>query len=239
MTIGLNLKTSNLVWLAILPVNMAFPASPMNVDDAGILDAQYCQVEAWADRFSKANALWISPSCHVGGNWELGIELGHNQSDFDDHNKSLFVGLSTKTQLISKPNWSLALSAAASFNDEIRNDQAIYSLVAPITYNLIHKQIDLHLNFGVEHDQTEANTYSLWGIGFEHHFTELARAYIESYGNSERGRFEERSYQLGAAFDVSNALQLDISYGNSLINQDRYTNYVRVGLVYQTANWLK
>ncbi|WP_044407374.1 hypothetical protein [Thiomicrospira microaerophila] len=231
-----NLKKMSAVCCAALPM-MAFAGSPMNVDDAALLDAKHCHIEAWSDQYNKASNLWIAPACNLNGRWELGFALGREMYSGDSDTNHF--GFNAKTLLLEQADWAVALGLSAAFTDQIKHDQAVYSLVAPITFNLLDGGLDLHLNLGVASDQIADKNFGLWGIGFENHFSDQARGYIELFGNTASNDHESRGYQLGGVFMVTDKLQLDISYGNSLIDADKYTDYVRFGLVYETSSWLK
>ncbi|AHF02364.1 hypothetical protein THIAE_08655 [Thiomicrospira aerophila AL3] len=230
------LKKLTLATLLAVPVT-AFAGSPMNVDDAGILDHKSCHVEAWVDNYSKANEIWVAPACNLNGHWELGFALGH--ANFDDADSFNLYGLNAKTMLTEQDGWAVALSLGVVLADKIEHDQAVYTLLAPISFNLLDDQLDLHLNLGLSRDQTLKKDFALWGIGAEYHFTDSVRGYVEAFGNTESGDHETRGYQFGAAFNVTDKWQLDISYGDSLKDADNETNYVRLGFVYETASWLK
>lgn len=236
MNARFTLRKLSLATLLATPIT-ALAGSPMNVDDAAILDHKACHIEAWVDNYRNMHEAWIAPACNFSGNWELGVALGYADIDSDD-NLNLY-GLNAKTMLTEQNGWAAALSLGVEFTDKINHDQAVYTLVTPITFNLLNEQLDLHLNLGLERVQADAENYGLWGIGAEYHFTETVRGYMEAFGNTARDDFESRAYQIGAAFNVTDQWQLDISYGDSLKDANKETNYVRLGFVYETASWLK
>lgn len=232
-----NLRTFSLAGLMLTPL-ASYAGSPMNVDNAAILDTKHCHIETWIDIYNRANDLRIAPACNFSGHLELGIELGRGHDDRVNQTYHIY-GLKGKTLLTQHDDWAVALSFSVALEDKIKHDQAVYTLTTPISFNLWNNQLDLHFNLGLERDQTVTATYGTWGVAAAYHINEQLTGYIESFGNTETRHLEKRAYQFGTLFQVSRNLQLDVSYGNSLVNANKFTDHVRVGLVYETDRWLK
>lgn len=209
------LATAALV--AAAPVAPVQAARPLNTDDARIVDAGACQLEAWVRSQPGRQERWALPGCNVTGNLELTLGGGRERDDTSSH--ALALVLQGKTILrplqTNGMGWGVAVGIARdSINGS--NDPYVY---LPVTWSLRDDRSFIHLNLGARRDGAGRRTLGTWGLGLEQPLTESVGAIGEVY-QQDRSR---ALFQLGGRFWlVAERVQIDATVGNRLGGGQRW-----------------
>jgi hypothetical protein len=224
--------------LALLgAVPAAHAARPMITDDARIVDAKACQVEAWARRNRDSTEYWALPACNPTGNAELTFGGARTQADGESAFTDNLVQAKTIFRPLQPEGWGigLAVGAVRKLKRESANgwpgDPYFYS---PISLSLPGDWWTVHLNLGAQRNRAEGRNVFLWGLG-----NEIALRddlfFIPEIFHNESGR---PFYQLGLRYwVVKDRLQLDSTYGNRAEGGSK-ENWFSIGLRILTPAFL-
>lgn len=170
----------------------ALAARPMITDDARIVDAQACQVEAW-QRFNRdgGNRSWAVPACNPTGNLELSVGGGFGPSEDVPGERQLTGGL-LQAKTLFKPlapdSWGIGLAVGRS--QERPGRQARVSsnyFYVPMSLAMRGDDIVVHLNLGLRDDRGENRTFATWGLGSEIRLAPQLQLIAETFGESRNG----------------------------------------------------
>lgn len=187
----------------LAPVSSAHAAGGhFDVDDATMLAAERCQVEAWFTRAPAANAnVWhLGPGCRVGP-VELTLNLDRPSAGAA-HGTLVGPQLKWVTDPALGP-FAAGLVAGATF-DAGHGGRPVWTLYAPLTWTL-NDAIAVNLNFGADRDAAGRTTRRVGASGewtLNDQVTVLA----------ERIRFGgEWTSRLGLRLNLSETLSIDVS----------------------------
>jgi hypothetical protein len=210
----------------------AHAGRPMTTDDATVLDAHTCQLEAWWQRLSDHREAWLAPSCSIGPDWEAGVSLVRasqartvNSADDADgangangmpstHSSARLGGLYAKTVLrrLATNGWGLGLVAShmPQASGSMAGDT---SLNVPLSVSLADDAVLVHANAGWTRQYAIRQGGATWALGTEVAVGPRAAVTLETYGSAR-----DHSYiQAGARYSViPNRLDVDASYGERL-----------------------
>jgi hypothetical protein len=202
----------------------------MVTDDARIVDAKACQVEAWS-RFTRgATELWALPACNPFGF----AELTFGGSSIREHGEGhAFTDEVLQAKMLLRPlepdNWGAGF-AIGTFRHP-RREKANGWPGDPYAYVPVSFAFDgdawvVHVNAGVVHRRDEGRNMGTWGVGNEIRLSERLYFIPEMFGN-DRGR---PFYQVGARYWVlKDRMQVDATFGNRLV-ADRNDGWISIGL---------
>lgn len=181
-----------LLGLLCLLAAPAFAARPMITDDARIVDAKACQVEAW-HRFNRdsQDRSWAVPACNPTGNLELSVGGGQGVSDTPPGERQLAAGL-VQAKTLFKPltpdGWGIGLAVGRSFERTGQQPRAVsHYFYVPMSLALRGDDIVLHLNLGVRDDRTAHRSFATWGLGSEIRLAPQLQLIAETFGESRGG----------------------------------------------------
>jgi hypothetical protein len=164
---------------ALLAGGAAHAGRPMVADDAAIVPAGECQVEAWREHHPGNTQYWAAPHCNFGGNWEL--IAGAGSLDPGPSRGSTGALLAAKTVFRElKPNdWALGLSLA----DQVAPGGAgsTVAISVPLTLSLLDDRLHIDLNGGWMH-QRRFRTGATWAAGAEWSASDRIGLTLETYG---------------------------------------------------------
>lgn len=192
----------------------AYAGRPMQTDDADLIDAGSCQLEAWIDRNRDSTELWAVPSCNPGGNLELsaGGALVRQESDTDVaallQGKTLFKKM--------QPNgWGIGLAGGVEHRPQDSGGVRDWYAYIPLSKSFRDDRTLVHANLGWLHDGEEKRNRMTWGLGGEIQLAERHWLMAEIFGH-DRGT---PLYQLGFGYwPIGERLQLDAAYGQGFGN---------------------
>jgi hypothetical protein len=200
-----------LAWAGASTLSRA--ARPMVTDDARLVDAGACQLEAWQRVNRGSRERWAFPACNPTG--KLEVTLGGNDlpdgsggraNDYVVQGKMLFRGLETN-------GYGFGLAAGAYFHGDPAPGQgqlkSAYFYV-PISKSWLGDQLVVHVNLGAQSDRDAGTHPWTWGVGAESSLTSRLILIAESYGDGHA----RPSYQAGLRFwIVPNRFQVDATLG--------------------------
>lgn len=207
------------VRLAVLAFFFAAPflahaARPMITDDARIVDAKACQVEAWVRSNRDSTEAWALPACNPTGDFELtfgGARVRENgEWAFTDHQ------LQAKT--LFKPyepdGWGVGLAVGTVRHPRRETARGWpgdgYGYI-PFSVALGSDDHVLHVNAGAVRKRDENRTQGTWGVGLEARLTPRVFFIPETFA-LDRGR---PFFQAGLrVWIVPDRVQMDATYGN-------------------------
>jgi hypothetical protein len=197
---------------------LAHAGRPMAADDASILDANTCQLEAWAQRVDHQSEYWAAPACNFDNGWELA--LGLVQVHGADGQRASRLGLLQAKTVFRKqePNgWGIGLVLAQQpvAAGSARGDTSVNF---PLTQSLMGDIVLLHVNAGwLRHHATGRNDVT-WAVGAEWAVQQRLALTLESYGS----RHSQSRLQAGIRYSVvPGRADLDASYGERLTARGR------------------
>ncbi len=127
--------------------SVALAGRPLVTDDATIVDARSCQIEAWFQRARDgASESWLLPACKLGGNLELTLGGARLRDNGQAASAALFQAKSVLRQL-EPGDWGLAVSLIDEFDprDGLRGDLRINM---PLTVALADQRWHVHADLG-------------------------------------------------------------------------------------------
>jgi hypothetical protein len=208
----------------------AHAGRPLATDDAAVLDAGHCQLEAWAAHERGARGLWLNPGCGLFGPTEIALGGARIKADGEDR----FTLLTWQAKHLLRAHGDTRAGFALALGGERarRVDEGSVFLNGIATVPLGNEDRLLHLNLGALRERAEGNSRrrGLWGLALDSEVAADTRASIEGLGLSgERAR-----WQAGLAHEVvPGRLQIDASVGSAL-GRWRETRAFTLGLVVVT-----
>ena len=212
----------------------AYAAGAMNVDDAQVLDANKCQLEAWGKFNRDGTERWLNPSCNLTGNLEVswgnswqrdatGLYLANSQLQ----GKTVFREMSPDSYGIGMLGG--VVRQTDSGDDGRQRSWNYYSkLLTSFSFN--DDAVLLHTNLGFIHRGKEQTTRLTWGLGNETRLIKHLSFIGEVFGENKG----KPSYQAGIrATLVPEHVELDLTYGNTF-GADTRGRYVVLGLRFIT-----
>lgn len=149
-----------LLSVAVVPFH-SHAAASLLVDDAGITDANRCQLESWIRHTDDGREVTVVPACTLADTeWSLGLSRLPGEAH-------LQWEVGAKRVLVEREQrrWGLALSAGVGGNGHRpRSDD--WNLNLPLTVALDrHDRVQLHINLGWARDADAQGRTD--GIGIE------------------------------------------------------------------------
>lgn len=178
--------------LLCLPAATVFAARPMITDDARIVDAKACQVEAW-QRFNREekHRSWAVPACNPTGNLELSAGGGWGTPETGSAERQLVAGL-VQAKTLFKPltpdDWGIGLAVGRSFERPGSGPRAASNyFYVPMSLAMQGDDIVMHLNLGLRDDRQLNRSFATWGLGSEIRLAPRLQLIAETFGESRNG----------------------------------------------------
>jgi hypothetical protein len=208
---------------------------PLVTDDAAVVAAKTCQLEAWVLSADDGRAYFAQPACNFSGDLELSIGAARVRPDADG--SSSLIALQAKTVLFSLADreWSFGMLAGAGRDTGAPHGssafQAYYAKALASWYPRSDLEIDLNLGAANTYG---AGTFSLAGAALQYSISDNVQLLVEAF-RDEPGRGK---YQVGARFIiVPDRLEAYASYGNRFNGTADQWSAI-VGIRVQTAAFL-
>ena len=202
-----------LIGLAPTP---AFAARPFNTDDARVVDAGGCQIEAFVkkqSRFSEREA-WFLPGCNPGGKLELTLGGMNIRNDAEGRASTLIAQGKALLRRLETDDYGVALTLGAARQRPFGPDSGSHwspflNLITSVS--LKGDAVVMHANAGALDDRVAGLLRPTWGLGGEILVAPRLHMIVESYG--QKG--EKASQQIGIRFwAVPDRLQFDGTLGS-------------------------
>jgi hypothetical protein len=198
------------VLVAGLHVESAHAGRPMVTDDAGLVEARSCQVEAWAQVYRRSTEYWVQPACNLGGNLEitLGGALGHEAGRTRTgavvlQGKTLFKPLQTN-------GWGIGLAAGTVRHPQAGADARDWYAYVPASFSLHDDAVVVHVNLGWLRTGPIRSDRLTWGLGTELGLSARTWLIAEIFGEDRDRPFQ----QFGLRHElVPGRVQVDAAYG--------------------------
>jgi hypothetical protein len=202
------------VLLAMMVAVNAHAARPLVVDDARIVEAGACQLEAWR-RFNRdSQETWALPGCNFTGNIEF--TAGSAELPVDDlgvrsytrtvqlQGKTIFKTLDTNGYSYGLVLGGVVRSRGAA--DQVPN----YYAYMPFTRSLLDDRMFVHANLGVQRAGAVAADALTYGIGAEYGITSRLFLMLETYGDNHHRNYYQGGVRI---WIVPNRVQIDTTIG--------------------------
>jgi len=194
--------------LLLLGAANAWAGRPLSTEDASILEAGRCQVEAWIDRRDDATTGWFVPACNLGFNTELQVGFARTRVEGQSRFSDAYAQAKTiLREMTEHEPWGVGLVVGVikqPLNEVHRGWDNPYVLV-PFTQAICNTPLTFHANLGWARNRETKRDITLWGAALEAAVSERFTLVGEAYGeNSERPfvRLGGRWSVLPGKFDV-------------------------------------
>lgn len=207
---------------------VAHAGRPMVTDDAGLVEARSCQIEAWAQIHRDSSDYWALPACNFGGNLE--IALGGALTRDASRTQTSAVVLQGKTLFrpLQTNGWGIGLAAGTVRYPQAGAGAGDWYAYVPASLSLRDDAVVVHANLGWLRTEPIRRDSLTWGLGAELRVTAGTWVIAETFGE-DRGR---PFHHFGLRHElVRNRVQIDASYGNRN-GAGRDERWFTVGLVW-------
>jgi len=190
----------------------AWAAGPFVVEDAGVVEAQACQIEAWTRWPREGHENYVVPACNPWGNLEIqfgGARLRSSDADAD-------VALLQLKSVLRDPDsdgWSLALVGGIA-NVRNRDGGGRFTdgyVTLAATLPVVADELSLNLNAGVLRVGAERKVTGTWGISADWTPTERLRFTGEAFRLAQPRPFFQAG---GFLVIVPERVEIVALYGN-------------------------
>lgn len=180
-------------WIGVIAAAVATSSHagrPFTTEDASILEAKHCQVEAWIDRGRDATSGWFVPACNFGFDTELQVGAARTRAEGDSRFSEAYAQAKTLLREATEQEpWGVGLVVGVTrrpLNEVHRGWDNPYVLV-PFTQAICGTPLTFHANAGWTRDREARRDLTLWGAAIEAAVTPQATLLAEVYGqNSEK-----------------------------------------------------
>jgi hypothetical protein len=225
-----------LIVLSLLVATSSWAAQPLVTDDAAVVAAKTCQLEAWLRSTHNGNDYWAQPACNFIGNLELSIGGARTQGDSNE--TSSIVQLQAKTALSSRVEgtWSLGMNAGVVRDTGAPHGSSAFQLYYAKALASWYPNRDLEIDFNLGGANLYGSgTFALAGAAIQYAIVTNAQVLAEVF-RDEPGRAK---YQLGARYVViRDRFETYVSYGNRF-NGPSSQSWAVIGIRVQTPPFLR
>lgn len=209
-------------------------ARPMITDDARIVDAQACQLEAWTRLDRDSREYWALPACNFTGNLE--VTFGGGRKEAEGFSDNVLQG-KTVLKPLEAGGWGAAFTLGA-----VRHPRRVTAngwpgdayFNVPLSASAMGGAWVAHFNAGASYRRDEKRTVGTWGLGNEVRLRDGIYLIPEVF----RGEPGRPFYQVGLRYwVVKDFLQMDATYGNRFGSDDRH--WISVGLRVLTPPFMR
>jgi hypothetical protein len=201
-----------LAWALLLAAASVEAGQPLVTDDAAVIPARTCQLEAWAVAAHDGHEYWAQPACNFTGNLELSVGGAHAKPD--SGNSSGLLQLQAKTVLFSLADgeWSFGASAGAGRDTGAPRGGSAFQLyyAKALASWYPREDLEIDLNLGAANSYG-SGTIALAGAAVQYSITTRVQLLGEVF-RDEPGRAK---FQIGARYlIVPDRFEAYVSYGN-------------------------
>ena len=223
-----------LIGLSAAAVQPVLAGRPLATDDAAIVEAGACQLEAWMERGRDHRATWLNPGCNPFGRTEFAF--GGARVRPDDLPAYTLHAWQIKRMLREHDAAHAGYAIAFGGQRQRHGGAREVYLNGIATLPLAAEVRVLHINLGAlrTRDADGRHTRATWGLAFDAEVATATRASLEAFGTSS----ERPRWQFGLRHElVPGHLQLDASLGSALGRWSE-TRLVTLGLVFVNPAFL-
>jgi hypothetical protein len=217
-----------LAWVLAMYASVAVAGEPLVTDDASVVDAGTCQVEAWAMPARDARTLAVQPACNLVADTELALGASRTWQDDAGTSNSLLVQL--KHVFVADPDgaWALGATLGAQRDTPAPAGGSPFDTTyakAIATWNT-SDSLELDVNAGVAHTRGSGR-YALGAVAVQYAVVPAMKLLGEVY-HDEPGTGK---VQAGVRFVVvPDRFEVYGSYGERLANRGDWWAIVGVRL---------
>lgn len=235
-------------WLAVAALSAALPIAahagrPMVTDDAGVMDAGACQLEAWTERARDGNTTWLNPGCNPFGATEFSLGAGRQRLDTEDGTQTGMLYSWQVKHLLREADderIGFAVSTGGQHSRASGDNEIFIKGIA--TAPLMGDDLLAHINLGAvrQREDQQRHYRGAWGLALDAAVLPATRASLEAFGTSgTTSSGADRNWQLGLRHElIPGRLQLDTSIG-SPFGRWQEGRVFSVGLVFTTPAFLR
>lgn len=204
-------------WIFMLvPIACASPlvanaSRPLVTDDASILDAGACQLEAYHVHDRNGHQWGAAPACNPLGSFEVQLDVARTLAEGQTFDHTT-VQLKTVFRSVEPDDWGIGLVAGIQDHTRPRSSRRFghdYVRV-PATFALRGDSVLVHVNAGVDRNRYDSGTHLTWGAATEISGPSRVTFFGETFGAGDGTAF----WQAGARFDaVPQRLELNAAVG--------------------------
>ncbi|MFL6672668.1 MAG: hypothetical protein ACJ8LG_05165 [Massilia sp.] len=208
----------------LLAPSLSQAGRPLVTDDASVVRAGTCEIEAWTNHRSGGDEYWTVPHCAAGA-WELAGGVSRSRPPASGTGpESALLAAKTLFRPLRRNSWGIGITLSNQFGGW-RGVLGDLAAVVPFSMSLFDDRVLVHVNAGWQRPRG-AHSGATWALAAEWNATRRIGLTLEAYG-SQHGR----SYlQAGARYDLlPNRLTLDAALGQR-ISLRGLEHYVAVGL---------
>ncbi|MCS6996666.1 MAG: hypothetical protein NZ533_06860 [Casimicrobiaceae bacterium] len=212
---------------AVALVSLAHAGRPFATDDAAIVAAGACQVEAWTERGRDERALWVNPGCNPFGSTEFALGGARVRVDGEGRFSVLRGQVKHLFRPVSETDPGFAIAVGGSRARSVGEREWFVNGIASLP--LSGEERVLHLNLGAVRTRTDgrARERLTYAAAFDTALWSGGRLALEAFGTSG----ERAQWQLGAKHElIPGHLQVDASVGSAFGRWSK-TRRLTVGLV--------
>jgi hypothetical protein len=210
---------------------------PMITDDARLLEARSCQLEAWTRRTRDEDEYWALPACNFTGNLELTFGGARTRND----EGSAFTENVLQAKTILKPleagGWGLGFTLGTVRHprrEKANGWPGDTYLTVPVSVSLMDERWTAHFNGGMVYRRDEKRTVPTWGFANEVQLRGELYLIPEIF-HIEPGR---PFYQVALRYMiVKDRVQVDATYGNRMGSENEH--WISIGLRLQTPPFIR
>jgi hypothetical protein len=228
-------RNSLLALAVVAAASSVHGAEPLVTDDAEVVTAKACQVEAWIRPMRGGREYWVQPACNFGGNLEVAVGGARFHPDGGESSSSILLQAKWVPFARDEGSWSFGAIGSA-----VRETGAPHGGSAFQTYHgrLLASwyprddfQVDLNLGVANAH---EHGTFSIAGAAVQYALTSGAQLLGEIF-RDEPGRTK---YQAGVRWTViPNRFEVYAAYGDRFSGSSR-SWFATIGIRLQTPAFL-
>ena len=222
------------VLLVALP---AHAGRPLTTDDAAIVDAKACQLEAWVDRGKDATTGWLVPACNFGLDTEIQAGFGRTRADGETRFSEAYLQAKTLLRAMTEHEpWGVGLVVGVArhpHNETQRGWSNPYVLV-PFTQLICNTPLTFHAQVGWSRDRETRRDVTVWGAALETEVGKRLTLFGEVYGQNSEKPFVRIGGRWSA---IKDRLDVDLTWVTRLggASEERFLS---LGLTWQSGVFL-
>lgn len=243
---SLRKQSAGLLAAAALSVAVPLTAQagrPLTTDDAGVVEAGACQLEAWTERARDGNTNWLNPGCNPFGSTEFSLGAGRQRLDGEEGTQSSMLYSWQIKHLLRAYDDERVGFAVATGGQHVRasgDNELFFKGIA--TTPLMGDDLLAHINLGAVRQREDAQRHyrGAWGLALDAAVLPATRASIETFGTTGRtDGHADRNWQVGLRHElIPGRVQIDTSVG-SPFGRWQEGRVWSVGLVFTTSAFLR
>ena len=170
----------------------AWAGRPLTTEDASVLDAGRCQVEAWIDRYDGATTGWLVPACNLAFDTEIQAGFARTREAGQARFTESYVqAKKILREMTEHEPWGVGLVLGVTRrprNESHTGWDNPYVLV-PFSQSICGTPLTFHANVGWSRDRESRRDATVWGAALEAAVTDRLTLLGEAYGENAQKPF--------------------------------------------------